>query len=369
MRINLGVVLRSFSIPVFVAFFFAVPCFAWSTKEHLLLTRLAAEGLISDPNTPEAMKHWLRKAAPDLRTMDAEKRFFLEARIGIYPRSADGLSLWAIVPDLNALTDRQDENTKTVEPFGVSERALHYIDLEYFFPDDAKRSYVDDLSHKPSVNDLPRGMDDPRWKRAGMLPFRVEQCYKSLVEEIRRGRLVDTPGQYPRDEHAQKWAGMLAHYVEDNTQPQHATADYKSQTYFKEKFRGPNVHGDMEFRLVDDEFNDYPQIREEFWNEFAQAIADFQDPVESDDPWLATVEVSLASYDALPLIGHAAAAAYSRDGEKWKFDAATFYHFKGTCRGKEMTVLHLKTQQMAWAVKRVQRLWRQAWDAAQVARS
>ncbi len=344
------------------------PSFGWSTKEHILLTRLAAEGLIADSKTPDAMKDWLRKAAPDLRDMEAEKHFLLEARIGMYPRGADGLSLWAIVPDLNASMDGQGENAKKVALFDVPERQLHFIDLEYFFPIDAERNYADDLSHKPSVKDVPRDMSDPRWKRSGMLPFRVEQCYQNLVENLRKGRLVDAPGQFPRDEHAQKWAGMLAHYVEDNTQPQHATADYKSSSYFKDKFRGPNVHGDVEFRLVDDELADYPRLREEFWTEFTKALQEGHDPVYTEDPWLGTVEVSLASYDGLPLIGHAAVAAYTREDEKWMFDADAFFHFKGMFHGREVTVLQMKAAQTAWAVKRVQRLWRKAWDESHVAK-
>jgi hypothetical protein len=308
------------------------------------------------------MKDWLRKAAPDMRDMEGEKRFLLESHIGVYPRGADGLSFWSVVPDLNRATDGQGDRARTIEPFGVSEALLHYIDLEYFYPIDAKRSYADDLSHKPSYKDVPRDMADPRWKRSGMLPFRVEQCYKDLVEQLRKGRLLDTPGQYPRDEHAQKWAGMLAHYAEDNTQPHHATADYMSQSYFNALLRGPNVHLDVESRLVDDEFDDYTDLRREFWEDFAKSLAQAKDPIETDDPWAATLQVALASYDALPLIGRAAVAANSRDGQGWKLDAATFYHFQGVYHGKKTTVMRMKADQMAWAVKRVQRLWSKAWD-------
>ena len=62
-------------------------------------------------------------------------------------------------------------------------------------------------------------------------------------------------------EHAAKWAGYLAHYLEDNTQPQHATEDYKSRSYFADKRNSPNVHWDVEGRLMDDEEADYPQLR------------------------------------------------------------------------------------------------------------
>ena len=46
------------------------------------------------------------------------------------------------------------------------------------------------------------------------------------------------------------------------------------------------------------------------------------------------------------------------------FDAEAFFHFKGTYGGREMTLLEMKARQEAWAVKRVQRLWRRAWDEA-----
>jgi hypothetical protein len=64
-----------------------------------------------------------------------------------------------------------------------------------------------------------------------------------------------------------KWAGFLAHYVQDNTQPHHATEDYQSRSYFpkiKDPKKAPNVHADIEYRMVDDEFNDYADLREEF---------------------------------------------------------------------------------------------------------
>ena len=76
--------------------------FAWSTKEHIQLTRLAAEGLLADPATPEAMKQWLRKAAPGLPDAQGEKAFLLNARIGLFPRGESGLAFWATVPDLEA---------------------------------------------------------------------------------------------------------------------------------------------------------------------------------------------------------------------------------------------------------------------------
>jgi len=341
---------------------FCTSCFGWSTKEHILLTRLAAERLTADSGTPPAMKEWLRQAAPDMMNADGERRFTLDIRIGVYPRGAVGLSFWSTVPDLIALSSRSGDAAAKVEPFGVPERLLHFVDLEYFCPDESRRIYADDLSSKPALNDIPRQMTDPRWQRAGMLPFRIEQSFQEMIAQIRQGRLGDKPGQFPRDEHATKWAGMLAHYIEDNTQPHHATADYKSQAYFKDKLRSPNIHADMEYVLLDDDYHDYLPLREEFWAELQQALTEPNDPVQVDDTWVESVEVLRTSYDALPLIGHAAAAAYTREDGKWKFDADQFYHYQGAVAGKRMTIMRMKARQMAWAVQRVARLWRRAWE-------
>src|SRR3954452_3282218 len=114
-------------------------------------------------------------------------------------------------------------------------------------------------------------------------------------------------------------------------------------------------------------------LRKEFWPLFADALDKQKDPVQTTDPWRATVEVSLASYDALPLIGLAAMAAAKQGGTPQKpegaiqqpFDTAAFFHFKGKFRGQEMTVMEMKALQTAWAVHRIERLWRQAWDEAQ----
>jgi hypothetical protein len=344
------------------------PAYGWGTKEHILLTRLAAIRLIGDPETPEAMKAWLRDASPGLGpAIESQRDYLLYARVGPVPRGADGLAFWAVMPDVQALQDSGVplDRVRKVEPFGVPERLLHFIDLEYFMPDESRRRYRPDLSNKPRDSDVPRDPSDPRFARAGMLPFRVQQCYQSLVAEIRRGRLVDKPGQFPRDEHASKWAGYLAHYVQDNTQPHHATEDYRSASYFNTNPRtAPNVHADVEYRLVDDEFEDYPELRREFWEALVKSLA-IDDPVRTGDPFDATLEVSMRSYDALPLIGSAAVAAYGeRGGPRRDFDADAFYRFRGKVGGEEMTVLEMKARQMAWAVRRTERLWRQAWTEA-----
>ena len=344
---------------------------AWSTKEHILLTRLAAIRLLADPQTPAEMKQWLGDALPWLGGDVASQRdYLLHARVGPFPRGAEGIAFWAVVPDVQALIDSGSapDRARKVEPFGVPERVLHFIDLEYFMADESRRRFRPDLSNRPNPSNVPRDASDPRYRRAGMLPFRVEQCYRELVKSIRGGRLVDKPGQFPRDEHASKWAGYLAHYLQDNTQPHHSTEDYRSASYFGGNPRGaPNVHADMEYRLVDDEYEDYPQLRQEFWELLVKSLAEGRDPVRSDDPFDATLEVAFASYAALPLIGEAAVAAYGQRAAGAggrAFDADRFYRFRGKVGGAETTLLEMKARQMAWGVFRTERLWLQAWREA-----
>ena len=86
--------------------------------------------------------------------------------------------------------------------------------------------------------------------------------------------------------------------------------------------------------------------------------------------------MSLASYDALPLIGLAAMAATKQagtpgrpEGPAQPFDTNVFFHFKGSYAGREMTVMEMKARQQAWAVRRVERLWLQAWNEAHAPRA
>lgn len=341
---------------------------AWSNKEHILLTRLAAARLIQSPDTPEPMKQWLlRGLGGKAITIEEAQRYFIETRVGLIPRGVDGLPFWATYPDMMALADKSE---RKLEPFGVSEQKLHFIDLEFFNPDPAKRTYADDLSARPKAADVPRDLKDERYKQSGMLPFTVEHHHRLLVKALKEKRLDDAPGQFPRDDHAIRWAGCLAHYLQDNTQPQHATEDYQSKSYFKQikdPKKAPNVHSDMEYRLLDDDNADYVELRKQLWEEVAKALGEMRDEIESNDPWQATLEVSLASYEALPIIGRAAQAAYPEASDAgpgaWKPEA--FFWFKGTYRGKEMTVMQIKARQLAWAVLRTERLWKSAWEEAQ----
>jgi hypothetical protein len=348
------------------------PAWAWSYKEHVLFTRLAVMRLLADPSTPPAMKAWLKDASDEIPDLASAENYFYARRVGINPSGFTGLSYWSYAPDIHALND--PAATK-VAPFNVHERLLHFIDLELFLPGEVQRVYKHDLSNKPRPADISRDMKDERFIQAGMLPFRIEQCYRELIDSIRTGRLHAKEMSEQEGKTATYWAGYLAHYLADNTQPHHATIDYRSARYFAQGSRGPNVHAEVEYRMCDDENNDYMALRREFWPLFVRQLAELDDPIKTTDPWQASLEVSFISYDALPLIGlaamHAAKQAGTPDkpeGRPSTFNTEDFFRFRGHCFGREMSMMEMKAIQTAWAVKRIEKTFRQAWDEATVAR-
>ena len=340
---------------------FASNVFGWSGKEHILITRCAIRELLADPKTPEDMKQWLRDGQPQLGTLEDEHQFLLHQKVGMKPLGVDGLAYWSVMPDLmvNAPGGRDNK----VAPLGVTEQSLHFVDLEYLLPNVADRNFATDLSHKPALAAIPRDIADPRWQKAGMLPFRIEDCYKKMVDQIRQNRLADKVGQLPTDEHATNWAGMLSHYAADNTMPMHATADYQAYSFFPEFKIKPKVHFDMEYKLTDDDNADHLDLREAFWKSFAADLTTTTAPAFTTDVWTSSMELSRSSYDALPLIGAAARAAYlDKDGQLRPIDANVFYNFAGNVDGKPTTILQMKAYQTARAVKWVELLWLHAWQ-------
>ena len=340
--------------------------YAWSTKEHVMITRTAVRNLLASDSTPPDMKAWLLAAQPNLGSIEDEHSFLMTGRMGIYPRGVDGLAFWAVTPDLMA--DSAAGKERKVEPFNVPEGSLHFLDLEYFMPNEADRTFAADLSHRPAITDIPHDMSDPRWQKAGMLPFRIEGCYSDLVSAIRSGRLVDKPGQFPRDNHATRLAGQLAHYAADNWMPLHATMDYQCYSWFPDAPRKPRVHFDMEFRLTDDDTADYPQLREQFWNAYLGANAIEPAPAEKD-VWTSSVRYSSIAYAFIPMIGKAARGAYLDPAGNLKgFDAEAFFAFKDRFPelgiDNEISILDLKAIMMSKGVKWTERLWLDAWRDA-----
>lgn len=335
--------------------FSASPALAWSYKEHIQFARMASSRLIDDPTTSPAMKEWLTKAVPVRLDAAGEENYFLNEKIGLDPKAyTTGILHWAWMPDWHALNDEKDVK---VAPFGANERLMHFIDLEFFLTGETPRTYKPDLSGKPKLEDIPNDLADPRYVQAGYLPLRVAQIYAELVRSIREGRLHPTDAI--DENNAEYFAGYLAHYLADNTQPHHATIDYKSASYFKNVRTAPNVHSAMEYLMCDDAANDYPELRREFWPMFVKQLAEYKDPIEDNtDLFRATLQVAMKSYDELPLIGAAALAA-ARPGVNGKaetIDVPAFFHHPG--------MMEMKARQTAWAVKRIERVWKQAWMEA-----
>jgi hypothetical protein len=323
----------------------------WSYKEHILLTRLAVERLVADSKTPLEMKEWLRQITPDISDVAGEKDFFLNKAVGVTSVGLRGITYWSVMPDQHAEKDAKDS---IVEPFGVHERMLHFLDVEYFKPGVGKAVYKSDLSGRPRVGDFPHDWRDLRYKKAGMLPLRVEDCYRKLVVAIPKRH-----GDDPNDP-ATQWAGYLCHYLADSTQPQHGTVDYKSHSYFPDPRSAPNVHAQMEYVMCDDAGALHMGLREEYWPVLLKQMDAFDDPNTSDDPWEGTLETILGSYEAIPLIGQAAVAAWKDN----QFSTEVFFHFKGKYGGKEMSVLEMKAMQQAWAVCRIEKTLLKAWKEA-----
>lgn len=342
---------------------------AWGFKEHIQLSRMAVGRLLDDPKTPPEMKTWLKTLVPDPRTPEAEREWFLRAKIGEAPVGLSPFEHFVILPDLRSKTDKKEK----VPPVNIPERMSHFLDMEIFVASGKPRKYSDDLAGKAPPDAIPDDPTDARFIQAGALPFAVERSYDELVKSIRDGRLAFDPAKPNEEDNAVRWAGFLAHYLQDNCQPLHATEDYKSASYFPNRRTAPNVHAAMEYRMNDDAAQDYPELRAEFWDVFVRELATLKDPITTDDPWKATVEVSSLSYDALPLIGAAAVASAGAVDSTEKaagkspelpINITKFFHFEGVVRRDKMTVLQLKARQQAWALLRTERLFKQAWAEA-----
>lgn len=346
-----------------------LPAHAWSFKEHIQFTRLAAFRIINDPSAPQGLKDWLKANTPTLESMDAERAFFLHERIGDKPDASklSGLTWWVCVPDIDAL----DKNSPPTELTGRHERFNHYIDLEFLNPDKTKWEFQKDLSSLPKLTDVPRDIKNEVYIKAGYLPFSVENSYKQLVRTLKEGKLAADPSKPEDQDHAVRWAGALCHYSEDNTQPHHSTEDYKSAMYFAKGKNSPNVHAEVEYRMCDDADQEFPELRAEFWDSFSKELAQIADPIDSNDPFEATLKVSTQSYRALPLIGEAAAASVdeaSLGTKKPVLDTVKFFHHQGKIDDQPTTVLQMKAHQTAWAVARAERMLRQAWAEAHAAK-
>jgi hypothetical protein len=175
---------------------------------------------------------------------------------------------------------------------------------ELFHP--TVHTYQPDLSALPALQDVPRDAADPRWAKAAWCPSAWTDAVARMTEALARGDTV----------HAIEAAGELAHYAQDNTQPHHATVD----------FRGLSISGGRDRRATR-RWNRWeassglsPERRAMVFDAFVAAL-DGPFPTVSDDAWRATVEVARESYRCLPTIGEEAVAS-TTDGV---LDVERFY--------------------------------------------
>jgi hypothetical protein len=353
--------------------------FGWSHQGHILLTRLAALRIINDPTAPQGLRDFLRQNMP--HTLDECKSLATVEVVGgnldDEPQYTSGLDGWATMPDRIQQTP---EGKQPIAPYGLPESQMHFMDMEYF---SQKAVYKDDLSNKPDIATIPHDVNDPRWKRSGFVPFRVEEMYHKLAEAIGPGDTIAHPDD------ALHAAGYLAHYTEDSTQPHHSTIDYKSVSYLVGHLkglpgattqpgtttlagmrlpRGVNPHGDIEYQLFEDAQPPRDELRKEFWTDLlaetdAQAAQRAAAPViavASFDPFRWDLQTLSDSYDNLPLVGRAAQAAYASG----TFDPKAFFTFSGQTHGHQMTIIQLIAHQNAEAVLNVEMVYRLAWEAA-----
>jgi hypothetical protein len=340
----------------------ALTACAWSYKEHVQITRIAAMRILDDPQAPGELKDWLRSSVATLPSMEAERDFLLHASIGRTPDPTQlkGVLWWVCVPDIEA----ENKEGPKVQPFGQRERLMHFVDAELFLASSEVKSYRHDLSGKPAFELFPRDASDERYVQAGYLPFATEHGYQQLVRSIRDRRLA--PAREGDVDHAQRWAGYLAHYAQDATQPHHATMDFKSASYFPSVRNPPNVHAAMEWQLVDDPNQPLKELRGEFFLAVTALLVIHVEANDMSDVWESSLRTSLDAYDALPLIGSAAqsAAVTQADGSV-VLDIEKFYRHRGQVRSMSLTVVQMKAMQTALAIRRTERLLRQAWRDGQ----
>jgi hypothetical protein len=357
--------------------FLATPghCLGWGYQGHILITRLAALRIIDDPKAPAGLKDFLTKNMP--YSLGDCRSLALETTVGfdVPDEYQTGLDQWCIKPDQLRYTP---EGKTRIEPYGAAETDMHFLDLEAF---STAMAYRDDLSNKPNVDKIPHDLHDHRWKRAGFVPWRVEEMYHKLIGDF-------GPGAAPADaDAALKDAGFLAHYVEDSTNPHHATVDFKSVSYLPGRIpqlprmigndsaalaaihlpRSVDPHADFEFQLFANGRPPRDAFRREFWKDLTRDIDQLAasggnsaiNPA-SFDPFRWDLHHLGDAYDYLPLIGRAARAAY----ESGTFDAQIFFAHKAKVAGKEMSIVELIALQNAKAVLDVEQIYRLAWAAA-----
>ena len=154
---------------------------------HILITRLAALRIIDDPSAPRGLRDFLRSQMQ--WSTDDCKQLATEQTVGAHPEDIEafdiGLDRWATMPDR---MKGGVVGMKKIQPYGMPEAFMHRRDLEVF---SSVGYYKPDLSGKPDVERIAHNLSDRRWKRAGFLPWRVEEMYHKLAAAFGPGDEVN----------------------------------------------------------------------------------------------------------------------------------------------------------------------------------
>lgn len=351
---------------------------AWSHQGHILNSRLAALRIINDPQAPAELRDYLRSVMP--YTLQECQQLAVGDFLGANPsgRNNEGLDGAATFPDRVIQTEA---GKKPIAPYNVDEGKLHYLDLEFFSP---SGNYSDDLSGRPKLSDVPRNIADGRYKSAGFVTFRIDESYHHLVSAFGKSDIKSADTLL--------WLGYTLHYAQDIHQPQHSTADYKSLSYLaaakvpgirtitrdlangkkieqyqldRDKSKDINPHGDVEFQLFENTQEPRATFRKQYWDLLQQQIESQHKTLpatlaqaDKQPVYDVALGVLMDSYTNLPLIGHAAQAAY----KSGMFDPAAFFPFKDNPQGP--TILDMIARQNARAVLLSEILIRRAWNDA-----
>lgn len=360
------------------------PACGWSHQGHILITRLACLRIMQDPAAPAGLKAWL------VQNMTADLSACQTLATGVsvgaapapeYLAGFDGACTW---PD--RLIDLP-AGKELISPYSAPESKMHYLDLEEFC---TPPIYKDDLSNTPKPADLPRDLHDSRYARAGYVPFRVDESYRKLVAALGSGPRPSDPAA------ALQWAGYLAHYLEDCHQPHHSTVDYKSLSYLAGRVKevetrtitlpggatiatyrsaspAINPHGDIEFQLFENVDEPRRSLRAQYWRLLQADLAQLDQgklplvplPEKGFNGFDYAMRLLLQGHGYLPLIGHAAQAAYARD----VFDAQAFFTFRepsapSPVGSESLSILEMIALQNARAVIAVEKTLRRAWEDA-----
>jgi hypothetical protein len=196
----------------------ACPALAWDSSTHRAIARLAVEAL-----PPSPLKSTLAQ-------------------------SESALERYSVEPD-SVLKKR----------YGKAEERRHYINIEWFGADPWS-------ALNPDLDAMRRRFGDRTMRRAGTLPWTIEQTSDALEAAWGRGDC----------DNVLRLSGYLAHYVGDASQPLHSTIHYDG--YQRDRGIHARFEGAVDNSIAELSRTAATQVHVEAINDaWAPAIAEIRD--------------------------------------------------------------------------------------------